>query len=302
MNGKKIEELYKAHAENTAPDMDALWERIESGLEEKSNAGITSKPIRRKISMSKTAALSAACIAALIIVPVAVRNLDISQENSMTASDSSYIDRSDAAAPSFDINMDSAGESFIDKSPAYEENDCAAEAVPMQTINYEDLELAPTNFSFEAPNGETSGDDFFVEEKVLIETDVIVNAFVDRVYSSGNGSVCYEITADNVETGKTESIILTSATPYVMLENRSYLLPLKSNGDDYSLAFENAPQIELTLDGGMIFHNGWETLDTDSIDVIYPQGTVDDFFYDRMKFSYTAAIETLLEKWHEIKN
>ena len=46
LNDKKIKELYKAHAEQNAPDMDALWERIERGLDEKNTdtvSGVTSK-------------------------------------------------------------------------------------------------------------------------------------------------------------------------------------------------------------------------------------------------------------------
>ena len=104
MTKKKIEQLYKSHTENTAPDMDALWERIESNLEEKTDEAITSKPIRRNISLTKKAALVAACVAALIIVPVAVRNMDIS--NSDMAINSAPI----AEAPAFDGAADFAPE------------------------------------------------------------------------------------------------------------------------------------------------------------------------------------------------
>ncbi|MDE6746687.1 MAG: hypothetical protein K2J72_08630, partial [Oscillospiraceae bacterium] len=131
--------------------------------------------------------------------------------------------------------------------------------------------------------------------------DIIVNAYVDRAYSRG-GTVCYELTAENADTRETENITVESATPYRLLENRSYLLPLTVNGESYSLAFENAPQIEFTLDGGMIFHNGWVTLDDESAaDVIYPQNGIDDFFYDRMKFSYSADADILVKKWHELR-
>lgn len=294
MTEKKLKEIYKAHAENTAPDMDALWEKIESGLEEKSESGVTSKPIRRKISMTKTAALTAACIAALIIVPVTVRNLDISKESMTTAMNGENY---------AGIQADGAAENAAPEQDLASEEAAAAadETSNMQTVYYEELSLAPAPRQQYTPEAPTSGDDFFVEENVLIQTDIIVNACIDRVYSKGSGSVCYEITAENPETNETESIVIESATPYVMLENRSYVLPLKNDGDGYSLVFENAPQIERTLDGGLIFHNGWQTLDVDSADVIYPQGKVDDFFYDRMKFSY-ADVSDLVAKWHELKD
>ncbi|MBP1548836.1 MAG: hypothetical protein J6A05_02430 [Oscillospiraceae bacterium] len=319
MNNRKIEQLYKSHAENTAPDMDALWERIESNLEEKTDEAVTSKPIRRNISLTKKTALAAACVAALIIVPVAVRNMDISNSNMATdsapmaeapAMDGAFNDAAEIAPEDdiFEENFDNkaeqneavADEELIE-APAEEE--AVMEEVTgtgQQTIPYEALLLNYADAPL-TPSGATGGDDFFVEENVLIETDVIVNAYIDRVYSGGNGEICYEITADNFETGETESIYLTSRTPYVMLEDRCYVLPLKADETGYSLVFENAPQIERTLDGGYIFHNGWESLDENALDVIYPQGGVDDFFYDRMKFSY-GSLDNLIEKWHEVKD
>ena len=311
MNSKKIEQLYKSHAENTVPDMDALWERIESNLEEKTDETVTSKPIRRNISFTKKTALAAACVAALIIVPVAVRNMNIS--NSDMAAEAPSVEQTMADAPAMDgaagilseenifdnkaEQNDAAADEDFAEAPA--EEDTAAGSV-QQTIRYEDLQLGYADSPL-TPYGEADGDDFFVEEKVLIETDIIVNAYIDRVYSNGDGAICYEITADNVETGETESIYLTSRTPYVMLEDRCYVLPLKTDKTGYSLVFENAPQIERTLDGGYIFHNGWQSLDENALDVIYPQGGVDDFFYDRMKFSY-GSLDSLLEKWHEAKD
>lgn len=310
MNNREIEQLYKSHAENTAPDMDALWERIESNLEEKTNEAVTSKPIRRNISLTKKTVLAAACVAALIIVPVAVRNMDISNSDMVT--DSAPMAEVPVMDGAFDeaVEDDIFEENFDDKAEQNEaiadeefveapaEEDTAA-GTGQQTIRYEDLQLGYANAPL-TPYGATSGDDFFVEENVLIETDVIVNAYIDRVYSGGDGEICYEITADNVETGETQSIYLTSRTPYVMLEDRCYILPLKADGTGYSLVFENAPQIERTLDGGYIFHNGWQSLDENALDVIYPQGGVDDFFYDRMKFSY-GSLDNLIERWHEVK-
>lgn len=310
MNGKKVEKIYRNHAENIAPDMDALWERIERGLEEKSEMGITSRPVHRKISITKITALTAACIAALIIAPVVINNIDkaaMSTENvtfeavsdeAVHENDKSFVDKEESST-SFEEFSDEVFD-FKNNVEAEEVND-EAYVSETKTVYYDRLALAPTSNQNLMPEISTSGDDFFVEERILIETDVIVSAYIDNVYSSGNGAICYEITANNVETGKKESIYLESATPYVMQENRSYILPLKKDSGEYSLTFENAPQIELTLDDGMIFHNGWETLDNDSFDVIYPQGSTDDYFYDRMKFSYTADLSALLQKWHELQ-
>ena len=305
-NDKKIKELYKAHADQNAPDMDALWERIERGLDEKNAediSGVTSSPVKKSIAFRKIAVRAAlAAAAVLIILPAAFRGAKISN----MAFDGVSMNGADAgnAAPS--VNQEAA----FDNENGYDASELDGGAVGTAqtdentfggTVLYESLNLAPAEAAADMPSGETSGDDFFVEANVLVHTDIIVNAYVDRAYSRG-GTVCYELTAENADTRETENITVESATPYRMLENRSYLLPLTVNGESYSLAFENAPQIEFTLDGGMIFHNGWVTLDDESAaDVIYPQNGIDDFFYDRMKFSYSADADTLVKKWHELK-
>lgn len=312
-NDKKIKELYKAHAEQNAPDMDALWERIERSLDEKNSediSGVTSSPVKKSIAFRKIVLRAALAAAALmIIIPVAFRGVN----NSDIASDGvgNMLNSADAGDAVPNINKEAA-ETVADDENGYDNLDSGLDGgadltIPSDenifggTVLYESLDLAPTMAYESVPAGETSGDDFFVEANVLIHTDVIVNAYVDRAYSRG-GTVCYELTAENADTRETENITIESATPYRLLENRSYVLPLKSDGDGYSLVFENAPQIEVTLDGGIIFHNGWITLDDGSAaDVIYPQNGIDDFFYDRMKFSYSADADTLVKKWHELK-
>lgn len=304
-NDKNIKELYKAHAEQNAPDMDALWERIEQGLDEKNAediSGVTSSPVKKSIAFRKIAVRAAlAAAAVLIIVPVAFRGANTSN---MASDGGSMFNKAENASPN------AMQEAAADEENGYDASDFDGGAVGTVkadentfggTVLYESLSLAPTGAAADMPSGETSGDEFFVEANVLIHTDIIVNAYVDRAYSRG-GTVCYELTAENADTRETESITVESATPYRLLENRSYLLPLTVNGDGYSLAFENAPQIEFTLDGGMIFHNGWVTLDDESAaDVIYPQNGIDDFFYDRMKFSYRADADILVKKWHELR-
>ncbi|MCM1022906.1 MAG: hypothetical protein NC395_02460 [Prevotella sp.] len=302
LNDKKIKELYKAHADSSAPDMDALWERIERGLDEKNagdESGVTSKPLNRPVGLRKVflrAALAAAAV--LIILPIAFGSVS---KNDMAESAFDAGASSNGAAVQDMQDMQAGEVTAAATANGMDGGADEAESVSHGTVLYGELDLAPAAFEGNAPSGETSGDDFFVEANVLIHTDVIVNAYVDKAYSRGE-TIRYELTAENADTGETESITLNSATPFVMLENRSYLLPLTVSGGVYSLAFENAPQIEITLDSGMIFHNGWITLDDGSAaDVIYPQNGIDDFFYDRMKFSYGADADTLVKKWHELK-
>ncbi|MDE6133276.1 MAG: hypothetical protein K2G04_07880 [Oscillospiraceae bacterium] len=53
MNKKELKKLYSAHCENTAPDMEKLWEKIESGLEEKPESRVTSKPAKVSVSVKQ---------------------------------------------------------------------------------------------------------------------------------------------------------------------------------------------------------------------------------------------------------
>ena len=41
LSSGKIKKLYMEHMERSTPDMDALWEKIENGLEPKPENGVT---------------------------------------------------------------------------------------------------------------------------------------------------------------------------------------------------------------------------------------------------------------------
>lgn len=304
---KKFKALYKEHAERSTPDMDALWEKIESGLEPKTENGVTSKPVQKKINFRQITVWGTVCAAALLIIPISVRIVNNSASNDLASAGNAYTQVQDNgfAGNGAMAGDDSFDGSFENKDLTAEENSGGApdtvSGANRRVIFYE--ELFPYSEESPVPSAETSGDDFFVEENVLIETDVIVNAYIDKVYSKGD-TVCYEITAENAETLEKSNIVLESATPYVLKQERNYLLPLKSENGDYRLVFENAPQIELAESGGMVFHNGWKTLDAlekEPIDVIYPQNGIDDFFYDRMRFTYSSDISPLIEQWRQVK-
>ena len=305
MNSKQIKKLYTEHIERSTPDMDALWEKIENGLEPKPDNGVTSKPVRKRLSFGSSAMKWAVCAAALLIIPISVRIINNSTVSKDLGSQMALNGGSDnmdggAYAPSADAAYDEEiiADGFYDVDNGAPESMGANRRV----VLYEEL-FSNQIEAIAAPKGATGGDDFFVEENVLIETDVIVNAYVDRVYSKGD-TVCYEITAENAETFETEDIVIESATPYVMKQDRTYLLPLKAENGEYRLVFENAPQIEFAENGGLIFHNGWKTLDAqeeDPITVIYPQSGIDDFFYDRMMFSYRSDITPLMDEWFRLR-
>ena len=310
MNKKELKKQYIAHCENTAPDMEKLWEKIESGLEEKPESGVTSKPAK-SFNFRKAAVWCTACAAVLIAVPAFIIGANISKN-----SDSFTMSQNEAmagdmvtAAPAADGDL-----AFIEEPASADSEELLYGEVVKGTVTtslpemvyYEELSLAEpvvSDVAFPFPTAEPFGDEFFVEEKVLAETDIIVNAFVnDVVYSSEGGTVCYVLTAEDNDKNDMGRITVESATRYTLQMGREYILPLKETEDGYRLVFENAPQIECTLDGGIVFHNGWQSLDENSCWVKYPQNNVDDFFYDRMRFSYTDGMASLTDKWKTVKN
>ena len=318
INEKSLKKLYIEHCESSAPDMDSIWEKIESGLDEKSESRITSRPVRT-FNFRIAAAWCAVCAAVLIAVPAVV----IGNKNSgniSNTSDSGYYAQNAAAGEMHDEALLADGIYEEEHTEDYEtdvqttrpvtdlidnEDTAAAAGSYEQKVYYNDLALAydlQSNRPSERPYAETAGDEFFVEDNVLIETDVFAKAVVDMVYSSGNGTVCYILSAEDQDKNDMGSIVVESATPYLMKMNREYILPLKENEGEYSLVFENAPQIECTLDGGVVFHNGWESLNEDSMYLEYPQNGIDDFFYDRMRFSYIDAMAVITDKWRLLKN
>lgn len=297
---KELKKMYISHNEASAPDMDSLWEKIESGLEEKSDSGVSSKPVRAVRFDMRWAAAAAA---ALVLVP----SIIISTSNTKSS-----MNMSDSAAPQAAVNYENNADGYggdqlyntADGMTADETGGAIVESVTTslpEKIYYGDLDLAPSDgVQPELPYAQTAGDDYFVEDRVLEETDIIVDAVVERVYSSGGGTVCYVLSAEDGDRNPIGELTVESATPYLLQANREYILPLKATDDGYRLTFENAPQIELTRDGGTVFHNGWQCLSENSSELIYPRGGIDDFFYDRMRFSYNG-MEAITKRWRELK-
>lgn len=322
MNKKQLKKQYIAHCEDTAPDMEKLWEQIESGLEEKPESGVTSKPTK-SFSFRKTAAWGTACAAVLVVIigmNGTLKTADGMTQNAAVAGDAengySYdgILNETFAAAAGEVEEpeeeEIADEAVVDDEAPVTEAATAAEAETQTTsgaekVYYSELKLNPpvvTEVALPFPTAEPFGDDFFVEEKVLAETDIIVDAYVANVfYSSSGDTVCYLLSAEDAENNDLGSIIVESASRYAMQLGREYVLPLKRTEDGYRLVFENAPQIERTLDGGLVFHNGWKCLTENSAELVYPRGGIDDFFYDRMRYVPDGGMENIAEKWCEIK-
>ena len=304
MTEERIKELYTEEMSGSAPDMDAIWAKIDSRLTEKEAPAPKKKS---NITLWRTGALIAACVTILIAVPSVLNRDDIaSTEKSAPNNASNSISVEQAlTTPSF----------FNDAADAENEaaEEVVEEAIPENTfetsdgpLNYNELSFAPSYTKNISCYGTPSGGDYFVEDDILVETECIIDAVVDNVYASPDGEcVYYELTPKAVygSNDLNSKITVASCSEYSLKIGGEYVIPLKTSDDTYQTVFDGVPQIEVTADGGLVYYNGWECLNApDSQSIIYPQNKVDDFFYDRMMFTFNGDISPLIEKWSRLRS
>ena len=294
MTDRRIKELYKNEITGSAPDKEALWSRIESGLEERSGdiaetERSSAAEKRRFITLKKCLAFAAVSAVMAIIVPTAVKNTDISKADTANiAAEDSYMAEDAAAANDAEAACDSAEETV---------------SVTESILDYNDLRFPDSVNSGISCIGEPNGGEYFSEEDILVQTEGFIDAVVSNVYAGGD-CIYYELSSVSVygDIEENGTITVASRSEHPMLENREYLIPVRSVDGELLTVFDGVPQIEFTEDGGMVYYNGWKSLDgEDSVSIIYPKNGVDDFFYDRMKFSYKNDVSELIEKWNNIR-
>lgn len=282
MNEDKLKKLYNDEMNASAPDMDALWQKIEEGITDKEQ---DTKPQSRRafITLKKVLACAAACIVMAVAVPSAI-NL-VSNKSAESMADNS------AAAENLHVYIGIAADD------AEQPKDNGG------ILRYEQLDIVRGGGSYPV-SGEPFGGEYFVEEDVLLDTEQIIDGIVNYVYADpDSGCVYYELSAVNVYGGEAEdTFTVASRSRHTMKQGAEYIVPVKSVDGELRTVNDSVPQIEVTNDGGIVYYNGWTSLDNDTSEsILYPQGKVDDFFYDRMKFSYTKDLSAMIEKWESLR-
>ena len=306
MNENKLKELYEAEINNSAPDFDKLWEKIENNLTEKEDIApeIKITPKKSKAKVIRTFVTLAAGLALVAFIPSLFSSNQFSTDISEAATDSSNSISADKA----DKNDDGCEFEAVEDSVVMEEaaSDSESENGDKETeiLNYVDLSFNSYSETVYTCTGTPYGSDYFVEEEVLADTDYIVSAVVKNVSLSDDGNaIRYELeTSVSYPEKITGTIIVESCSAYTMKRGREYLLPLAKTADGYRTVYDKIPQIEFTADGGLVYYNGWFTLDDNiSQSIVYPKKTVDDFFYDRMMFSYSGDYSAMIQKFYDVK-
>lgn len=306
---------YTQHIRNTAPDMDKLWDRISEEIDKKENTKDTEttnterEQIKRSGGYMKIVAAAAAFI--VIFAGINIINESNKSKNIMNsiptsrAEKSGASDKTDNAAAAEDNTEDNNAEAAAEDE-AIQSVEGAADISGQKNyelvVKYDQLDLSETDTVSFMADYVPNGDEYFVEKNVLEQTDIFADVIVDDVEFEADASAVYTLDVvamydkDGEVTG--ENITLRSSTPYILQQNREYLIPLKVNSSgDYGIVFENAPQIEITLDGGAVFQNGWSSLGSNALSLEKESLNVNDFYFDRMKYAPQFDIEQLITEW-----
>ena len=302
-----LKEEYTQHIQDTAPDMDKLWDRIESEIDKKENHKeieneTTYQDNREKIKSNMSYTKIAAIAAAFIVVFAGAnifnesRKAKIARENFPTERSS----LSENNAFGGDIAEEADG-AFNEPENLGKGDANAVSKGDIVSVNYEQLDLNATDTQPYNISYIPTGNEFFVEKDVLSETQLFIDATVEEAKLLDDKAE-YILKVNNMYTkdGTVDfgEIKVVSSTPYILQKNREYLLPLEMNSDgNYGIVFENAPQIELTLDGGMVFQNGWDSLENGSVTLEKKSLNMNDYYFDRMRYSPQYDISQLISEW-----
>ena len=281
---KNLKNEYQKYVGNTAPDMDKLWDRIEEKID---NSPKTYEP-QRHITYSSGKSKRFAAVAASLAVIFAGAYI-WSQNSGNNISKTSKNDN-DSAVKSYESE---------NNKQEYTENAIFDEK---KTISYSQLSFEHTNSPSYETSYPVSGDEYFVRSKVLEETEFFADVTVEKAEIGTNcGTYTLKVHRLISKSGeiKETSITIESSARYILQENRSYFIPLKKSGNEYAIVFENAPQIEITLDEQIVYPNHWD-LGENYSNVTLDKKNYDDFYYDRMRLSDENSLQALVEEWKQM--
>lgn len=292
MTEEQLKQMLTEETNAAAPDKQALWTKIDAQLKPKS------APVKRSAvpQLVKITGLAAACAAAALFVPVIFNVVNLVKGNDSAMVNKPDVSSSQSCSSSYQSNNFPSFNS--DSSPA-------GELPNAELLRYDELSFPSYSQTLLKCSGEPFGDEYFVEQDILAQTDVIIRARVNKVYNTDDKSgICYDVTVTEAfsEAEISSSLTVVSHSPYPMRRGRDYLLLLSEDKNGYHTVFDNVPQTEYTADGGIVYFNGWQTLTTDSSCALVYSEQPDAFFYDRMMYSTTGNPSSLIAAWSEIRS
>ena len=303
---KNLEKDYINSVDSSAPDMEKLWEKIASSQPQDTDITpfVSAANECRKISPIRNNTVRAFAAAAAVFIAV-ICAVSVISDNGIAVTKSENAAPSDnGESYSYDYAAEEAAEeSSVIASKGWEYSDSLDES---EHLSYLSLNLADTESGiYTAMSRNTDEEEYFVEDNVLAETDFFLDGKIISEEPANDGGIKYTVqvihavSEDSREFSETEEVY--SHSPYALRTGREYLLPISEENGRYTVIFDNAPQIEFTLDRQLVCHNGWKTLTENGVYLEYPQTYPDDFFYDRMNLAAESSLENLFDKWESLK-
>lgn len=302
-----FEKDYINSVDSSAPDMDKLWEKISSSEPQDTDITpfVSAANECRKISPIRNNTFRAFAAAAAVFIAV-ICAVSVISDNDISLSESenaAYPDKAEDYGFAADEAAEFEAVPSVSSSTGWEYSDRLDTS---ENLSYISLDLADTESGiYTALSRNTDDEEYFVEDNVLAETDFFLDGRVISEEPSEDGGIKYTIlvihavSEDSREFSETEEVY--SYSPYALRTGREYLLPISEENGRYAVIFDNAPQIEFTLDRQLVCHNGWKTLTENGVYLEYPQTYPDDFFYDRMNLAAESSLEKLFDKWERLR-
>ena len=304
-----FEKKYIELSESTMPDMDKLWQRIETSRAtdddisafEAASEQICAKTHSR-INIIRGLSSVAAVFAVIFCLSfVVTKTNDISKteiaapsyDNAAASDDMDYIEAEGLEAEELS--------EMVHSESGWEYSNAVSDNASYNVLNLADTESAVYT-ALSRNNEET---EYFVEADVLKSTELFIDCRIDNAEQISDELMCYS--AEIIHLISDEDITLPlnvqlfSSSPYALRPGREYLIPVKRENGEMHIVFDNAPQIEITLDREIVCHNGWTTLSESGSFIEYPQVYEDDYFYDRMTLTAECMIDDLIDSWRREK-
>lgn len=295
MTEEQLKQILTEETNAAAPDKEALWARIDARLKPKAAPAKRSAVPR----FVKIGGFAAACAVLLVPAILSLVNLGSGVNNPIVGESREYVQQ---VRPSVNGNSAQLDEPANNADYA---GSVVGSLPSAKMLRYDELSFPSYSQTLLKCSGKPFGGEYFVEEDILAQTDIIVRARIDKVYFTDDESgICYDVTVAEAfsEADIPSSLTVVSRSPYPMCRGREYLLLLSEDENGYHTVFDNVPQTEYTADGGMVYFNGWRTLATDSSCALLYSEQPDTFFYDRMMYSAASDPSRLIAAWSDIRS
>ncbi len=294
MDEKQLKAEYRKWRQQETPD---LWSRIESNLKEHPDRDKEQEEMQKIRSFQPgrrifpTSAVAAAAVAVMVAVKMLVPDF-IGDKSARMGTKTEIM----AQITGEEEAVMEAGELDTWMEEGGNEDSGVIDQGQLMLASYHPVAVPENAVTI-------SADDQYFSEAVLKDAELVCRGTVTDVSleedSSGKAvKVVYKVSLDQVDyaedyvvgmdeiTVKSPIVKTDGDEVYILYQLQiggTYLLPLLQQEGGWELLYPFAPQIQVTGEGGYLFHSGYATLMNDETLVVTgaPQGS-NDVFYDRM--------------------